>query len=189
MLFGREVDSTRSQVTLRWSGKSTTSLQQSHVYVQQKQKLWRMQLQWEMWQCHFQDSEEIGCLQQYTQNGFAVAVILNLKPLLCIVYILCMSSWCAFPLLIGQKIFDHGPFLMFKTDILNLIFNSRTMVKRLGLVKLASKLDTKEKTVSFLRENGVLPRSVSCRKCGKTVETTGKCNVQFFSCWPHVRRT
>ena len=47
------------------------------------------------------------------------------------------------------------------------------MVKRLGLVKLASKLDTKEKTVSFLRENGVLPRSVSCRKCGKTVETTG----------------
>ena len=47
------------------------------------------------------------------------------------------------------------------------------MVKKLGLVKLSKKLETKEGTVNFLRENSVLPTSVNCRKCGKTVETTG----------------
>ena len=58
--------------------------------------------------------------------------------------------------------------------ILNMILSFRTMVKKLGLVKLSRKLESREDTVKFLRDNGVLPKSVACKKCGKTVEKTGK---------------
>ena len=55
-----------------------------------------------------------------------------------------------------------------------MILSFRKMVKKLGLVKLSRKLESREDTVKFLRDNGVLPKSVACKKCGKTVEKTGK---------------
>ena len=62
--------------------------------------------------------------------------------------------------------------------ILNMILSFRTMVKKLGLVKLSRKLESREDTVKFLRDNGVLPKSVACKKCGKTVEKTGKTELK-----------
>ena len=55
-----------------------------------------------------------------------------------------------------------------------MLLSFRIMVKRLGLVKLSRMIESREDTVEFLRDKGVLPRTVACKKCGKTVEKTGQ---------------
>ena len=47
------------------------------------------------------------------------------------------------------------------------------MRNKYSLVRLAEKLKTKQLSLNFLREHGVLPNSVVCSKCNATVTKTG----------------
>ena len=63
------------------------------------------------------------------------------------------------------------------------IFTEDEMRAKYSLIRLAEKLKTKQLSLQFLRDHGVLPNSVVCDKCGATVTKTGIYNFIWLWAW------